>query len=1030
MKAVAIRLRILTATIGLTLLILSAGTVAIASTGSAIPPELKSAVIADRYKIEGSAGSGYHSWNATNRIGAGFRGNATEIEVHGKHFTLSVVREGQAGRMTDPGVVTHTTVSGTRLDRVYASGLREWFCNEAHGLEQGFVIAARRGTGGLSIRLAVSADWQVKTSQDLLVFTSAEAKLEYGGLKAWDARGIALPSRMRAQGRQVAIDVDDSDAVYPIVIDPIFTQQQELTASDGVSGDAFGMSVSLSGDGSTALIGASYKTVGGNAHQGAAYVYTRVGTVWTQQQDLTAADGAANDYFGRVSLSRDGLTAVIGAPLKNVGSNNQQGAAYVFVRNANTWIQQQELSAADGASGDGFGAPLALSNDGSTVLVGAPAKTIGTNNQQGAAYVYLRIGASWAQQQELTALDATQGDYFGSAAALSSDGSMALLGVYNKTINGNAQQGAAYVFARSGATWSQQQRLISSDGSTADHFGSSAALSSDASTAIVGAYNKTVGATPEQGAAYVFTRVGTSWSQQQELTVSDGGAGDYLGYTSLGLSSDGSTALVGTLQNTVNGLHRPGAAYLFVRNNTAWGQLQKLTAPDGAANDQFGFSVALTQDGATSLVGALNHTYGQGAAYAFFAPTSPVWTVTNTNDSGPGSLRDAISSAGAGDTVNFSLTYPAIINLTSGTLLISKNVTINGPGSSNLIISGSGGLTVISVADAANVNIFGVTISSGGFVYGTGSGGGGIVNSGNLVLTDSSVSGNSAGGMFGGYGAGIANQGVLTVINCEVSGNLTYGNGGGIYNGGTATITNTSLTNNTANGGPFIGLGNGGAVYNTGSLIVFRSTLSGNTSSGDSGGGNGAGIFNFGGTLTLVYDTLSDNSAGGNGPGGAIYNTAEMTMINSTLSGGGIYNIGFGELSNDTILGGGVVNGGNLTIKGTILANGSANCSLIAGSYTTSAGYNLSDDTSCSSFLNNPSDMNGAPAGLDPNGLQDNGGPTQTIALLPSSPAVDVVPVGPNGYCTAADGVTPSADRSTKCVAAARCQVATLAHSS
>src|SRR5579884_1576984 len=397
-------------------------------------------------------------------------------------------------------------------------------------------------------------------------------------------------------GDALAVWVDDTAARYPLTIDPL-VQQAKLVASDGAAGDFFGLSVALSADGNTALVGADGK----NGFQGAAYVFVRSGTTWSQQQKLTAADGAAGDQFGgSVALSGDGNTALVGAD----GKNGFQGAAYVFVRSGTTWSQQQKLTAADGAAGDQFGGSVALSGDGNTALVGADGK----NGFQGAAYVFVRSGTTWSQQQKLTAADGAAGDQFGGSVALSGDGNTALVGADGK----NGFQGAAYVFVRSGTTWSQQQKLTASDGAAGDQFGGSVALSGDDNTALVGAAGATIGSNADQGAAYVFVRSGTTWSQQQKLTASDGAVDDFFGL-SVALSGDGNTALVGA--DGKNGFQ--GAAYVFVRSGTTWSQQQKLTAADGAVFDNFSLSVALSGDGNTALVGAYGKNGQQGAAYVF-----------------------------------------------------------------------------------------------------------------------------------------------------------------------------------------------------------------------------------------------------------------------------------------------------------------------------------------------------------------------------------------------------------------------------
>ena len=221
---------------------------------------------------------------------------------------------------------------------------------------------------------------------------------------------------------------------------------------------------------------------------------------WSQDQKLTASDGAADAYWGAsVSLSGDGNTALIGAWGAKVGANTNQGAAYVFVRSGVTWSQDQKLTASDGAAGDAFGASVSLSGDGNTALIGAENATVGANTAQGAAYVFVNSGGTWSQQQELTASDGAAYDQLGSSVSLSADGKTALIG----TPDANAYQGAAYVFVLSGGIWSQQQKLTASDGAADAYFGASVSLSPDGNTALIGTPYATVGANTHQGAAYV-----------------------------------------------------------------------------------------------------------------------------------------------------------------------------------------------------------------------------------------------------------------------------------------------------------------------------------------------------------------------------------------------------------------------------------------------------------------------------------------------------------------------------------------------
>jgi hypothetical protein len=483
-----------------------------------------------------------------------------------------------------------------------------------------------------------------------------------------------------------------------------WSQQQKLEADDGSVHEHFGRSVALNGE--TALVGAHLAYVGGNSNQGAAYVFTHSGASWSQQQKLVAADGAATDLFGS-SVALDGETALIGARA-NVGVNSNQGAAYVFTRSGASWSQQQKLVARDGAAGDWFGRSVALDGDtaligadrtnvggltdagkfytttrgptpwpltgsnvandgaaaarfgasvaldGETALVGATQADVGGNIRQGAAYVFTRNGPIWVMQQKLVAADGAASAAFGVSVAL--DGETALVGAYLASVGGNFRQGAAYVFARSGASWSQQQKLAAADGAVTDQFGISVAL--DGETALVGAYRANVGGNSSQGAAYVFTRSGASWSQQQKLVAADGAASDEFGYA---VALEGETALIGTYGANVGGNSNQGAAYIFTRSGASWSQQQKLVAADGAGSDFFGISVAL--DGETALVGAPGVNIFQGAAYVF-TRSSASWSQQQKLTAADGVVSDefGISVALDGETalVGANLAYVGV----------------------------------------------------------------------------------------------------------------------------------------------------------------------------------------------------------------------------------------------------------------------------------------------------------------------------------------------------------------------------------
>ncbi|MCP4700900.1 MAG: hypothetical protein GY862_29205, partial [Gammaproteobacteria bacterium] len=390
-----------------------------------------------------------------------------------------------------------------------------------------------------------------------------------------------------------------------------WSQQAKLTAGDAAVDEAFGESVALSGD--TALIGVL--EVGDDGHfsyiSGSTYVFMRNGADWSQQAKLTASDTAADDAFGD-AVALNGDTALIGAFLDD-DNGDESGTAYVFTRKDTVWSQRQKLTANDVAADDHFSDSVSLSGD--TALIGASASyddcPADSNCNSGSAYVFTRNGTAWSQQAKLTANDAATQDRFGGSVYLNGD--TALIGSY-KDDDGGDNSGSAYVFTRNGTAWSQQQKLTANDAATDDLFGISVSLSGD--TALIGAYSGDDG--NNSGSVYVFTRSGTVWSQQQKLTADDAAMGDWFGKS---VSLSGDTALIGA-DGDDNGGYTSGSAYVFTRNGTVWSQQAKLTAGDAAVDYAFGKSVSLSGD--TALIGAYWGA-NSGSAYVFVR-SGMVWS--------------------------------------------------------------------------------------------------------------------------------------------------------------------------------------------------------------------------------------------------------------------------------------------------------------------------------------------------------------------------------------------------------------------
>ena len=376
----------------------------------------------------------------------------------------------------------------------------------------------------------------------------------------------------------------------------VWTQEAKLVADDAAERDQFGLSVALNGD--TALIGAPYDDDDGD-DSGSAYVFTRSDTAWTQQTKLTSGNEAVGAMFGN-SVALSGDTALIGA---NWDSGNNSGSAYVFIRNGESWNIQDKFTAVGGWS-------VALSNNGNAALIGGGFSS---------AYISTRTNGIWSQPPtKLIANDVTTGDWFGRAVALSDN--TAFIGAWLDD-SGGTDSGSVYVFSHSNNTWTEQAKLTANDTATDDKFGFSMALDGD--TALIGSGsgtgNHAYGGGGGVGSAYILIRDGDIWSLQAKLTADDPAADDYFG-VSVALSGD--TALIGADRDDDAGTNA-GSAYVFIRNGTAWSLQKKLIANNTAAGDRFGSALALSGD--TAFIGAARNGADPSSVYVFIR-NNGIWT--------------------------------------------------------------------------------------------------------------------------------------------------------------------------------------------------------------------------------------------------------------------------------------------------------------------------------------------------------------------------------------------------------------------
>ena len=355
------------------------------------------------------------------------------------------------------------------------------------------------------------------------------------------------------------------------------------------------------------VVGAIGDNDNGN-DSGSAYVFTRTGTTWTQQAKLAASDGAALDSFGR-SVAIAGDTIVVGASADDDNGTNS-GSVYVFTRTGTTWTEQAKLTASDGAVVDQFGFSVDIAGD--TIVAGARQGDGNGITSSGSAYVFMRTGTAWTEQAKITASDGAAFDEFGFTVAIAGD--TIVVGAYRAANDTVFFSGSAYVYTRTGTTWTQQTKLTASDGAEADNFGQSVAIAGD--TIVVGATLDDVNGILNSGSAYVFTRTGTTWAEQAKLIVSDNAPFDNFG-TSVAVVGD--TIVVGSSgDDNNNGFTDSGSAYVFMRIGTIWTQQTKLIASDANFGDQFGIGVAI--DGDTIVAGAFGDNddgVDSGSAYVY-----------------------------------------------------------------------------------------------------------------------------------------------------------------------------------------------------------------------------------------------------------------------------------------------------------------------------------------------------------------------------------------------------------------------------
>lgn len=382
------------------------------------------------------------------------------------------------------------------------------------------------------------------------------------------------------------------------------TQSRKFDPKGVDEDDLFGERVMLSRDGTTALVGAKRDENSRGKESGSVYVFSGTGGSWKQEKKLLPKGGDINDRFGSsIAISEDGTTILVGAPGDEDPNGVSAGSAYVFSKADGAWIQKAKLVPNDGDQNDKFGSSVAMSADGSTALVGAAHDEDPIGTGAGSAYVFAPRGDVWKQQTKLVPTQGDGDDAFGSSVVMSADGNTVLVGAPKAENSREVHGGKVYLFVRKGGSWTNPGILSTDGGGKRDRFGSSLAISEDGTTALVGAITDNNPNGTRGGSVYVFSLRKSSWIEETKFASEDGDKDDRFG-ASVALSNDGNTALVGAVTDEDPNGPGAGSAYIFSRDGDFWNQEIKLAPDGGDKDDQFGKSVALSMDSSTALVGA------------------------------------------------------------------------------------------------------------------------------------------------------------------------------------------------------------------------------------------------------------------------------------------------------------------------------------------------------------------------------------------------------------------------------------------
>ena len=475
----------------------------------------------------------------------------------------------------------------------------------------------------------VNSDWELAT--DAIFSSIIQSSYNDAVNKtSWSVSGLIQNTtyyvRVKYRGSVLTSDWSSVISFTTVVSTMPVNEQFIITASDKAASDKLGYSVAISNDGTRLVVGAYFADPSTVLDAGKAYIFLKTGITWSQETILSAPSVEASAGFGiSVGMDATGTRVAIGEYKADIGGVVDAGKVYIFLRTGTSWAQEAMLTASDYVvsntwASNWFGYSVALDGTGTRVIIGAYLAASATDTALGKAYVFTRSGTAWTEEAILTASDAAAMARFGARVAITGLGDRIVISAYTAISGGFTDAGKVYVFSRAGTTWTEEAILTMSDQAAGDNFGATVSVDTLGDRIAIGARLKDTLTVTDHGVVYVFLRTGTIWAEEAILAASDQDTDLKFGVT-VSINGAGDGLAISSAGPLIGNETLSGEVYYFTRVNSVWTQQAVFRAGDTLSGDGFGTSLALSVDGNTLAIGTPNATAGgltvAGKAYIY-----------------------------------------------------------------------------------------------------------------------------------------------------------------------------------------------------------------------------------------------------------------------------------------------------------------------------------------------------------------------------------------------------------------------------